>query len=429
MSKGLHNQGSYPSHPSYHPASTAFTAFTAAAFEKMLRDERVRRAMAVIEADDERTLREQIELTQIPAPPFQEKVRGEAYRDRLLALGLKDVHVDAEGNVHGVRKGVGGGPTVFVCAHLDTVFPEGTDTVVRDRDGKYFAPGIADDGRGLAAVLAILRGFEAAGIATRGDVMFGATVGEEGLGDLRGVKALFRNGPKIDAFISIEPGDAGAITYLATGSRRYRVTFRGPGGHSYGDFGKPSAIHAMGRAIAAIGDIEVPDEPKTTFTVGEVRGGTSVNTIAAEAEMMVDMRSTSEAALDALEAKVLKLIDEAVERENRRWGSDAIRVEKVLMGNRPSGSQPEDAAIVRVAAAAAIAMGKEPVLLGPSSTDANVPIHLGVPALTLHGGGDFGGIHTLDEYFEPKNAFAGVQHVFLTVLGLVGVEGVIEPAL
>lgn len=399
------------------------------AYGQLLADERIQQTLSFIEADDMKTLEDQISLTEIPAPPFHESTRAQVYRDRLVAQGLEDVCTDAEGNVYGVRKGVDEGPTLFVCAHLDTVFPEGTDTVVQQRGGRYYAPGIADDGRGLAAVLAILRAMNESKLATCGDVIFGATVGEEGLGDLRGVKSFFRDGPKVDAFISIEPGEPGAMTYLATGSRRYQVTFHGPGGHSFGDFGVPSAIHALGRAVASISDLHVPDDPKTTFTVGEIRGGTSVNTIAAHASMMVDMRSTSEEALTDLEARFHGCVQEAVRRENERWGADSIKVDTVMMGNRPSGAQSSESSIVQVAMGAARSMKVEGALLGPSSTDSNVPIRLGIPALTLHGGGDYGGIHTLDEYFEPMDAFRGVQHVFLTVIGLVGLAGVTEPLL
>ena len=399
------------------------------AFHKIGADSRVKDALDFIDEDSQKTLQEQIHLTEIPAPPFHEQLRGEHYRQLLQEHGLDEVLTDAEGNVYGTVRGAGNGPTVFISAHLDTVFPEGTDTKVKEDNGRYFAPGISDDGRGLAVVLAVLRALKQSGIRTVGNVIFGATVGEEGLGDLRGVKAFFKHNTDVDGFISIEPGDPTRTTYLATGSRRYQVTFRGPGGHSFGAFGIPSAIHALGRAVAAIADIEVPASPKTTFTVGEIRGGTSVNTIAAEASMMIDMRSNSMEELAKLEEQVLPCIHEALQRENERWGSHALTVDIQLVGDRPAGEQPQDAAIVQAALGATLTMGFNPGLDEAMSTDSNVPISLGIPAVTLGGGGSPAGMHTLSESFDPVNAHYGVQRTFLTLLGLVGVDGLTEPLL
>ncbi|WP_026976172.1 M20/M25/M40 family metallo-hydrolase [Alicyclobacillus contaminans] len=398
------------------------------AVQRLMGANAVRAALAFAETDHARTVEDQIRLTEIPAPTFHEHDRGQAFLAELESLGLSDVKVDATGNVYGVRKGAGRGPTVFVSAHLDTVFPEGTDTEVRQRNGVLYAPGIADDGRGLAVVLAVLRALNHANVQTVGDLWFGATVGEEGLGDLRGVKAFFDEN-QVDGFISVEPDAPNRITYLATGSHRYRITFRGPGGHSFGDFGTPSAIHAMGRAIAAIADLEVPENPKTTFTVGVVRGGTSINTIAAEAEMMVDIRSDSEPALLALESNLLACVHEAVSAENARWNQQGIQVSVELVGNRPAGQQSVDSPAVQNAMAAIRSLGFMPSLDEPSSTDANVPIHLGVPAVTLGGGGRCGGIHTLQEFYHPEDGHHGVQVVLLTALAMVGVSEVSEPTL
>ncbi|KPV44744.1 M20/M25/M40 family metallo-hydrolase [Alicyclobacillus ferrooxydans] len=399
--------------------------------QRIYGDERVQAALAFIEQDAEQTLRDQITLTEIPAPSFQESTRGEYFRELLQTFGLADIQTDAEGNVFGTWRGSGSGsrPTVFICAHLDTVFPAGTDTKVREKEGVYYAPGISDDGRGLATVLGVLRALQESGISTVGDVIFGATVGEEGLGDLRGVKAFFRDHDDVDGFISIEPGDPTRTTYLATGSRRYKVTFAGPGGHSFGAFGTPSAIHALGRAVSLIADVQVPSEPKTTFTVGEIRGGTSVNTIAAEASLMLDMRSNSMDELANLEAEILSRIQEAVDAENVRWGSNAISVEMKLVGDRPAGAQASDARIVQAAMAATRSMGMSPELDGAMSTDSNVPISLGIPAVTLGGGGIPAGMHTLQESFDPVDAHLGVQRTFLALLGLVGVSGLTEPLL
>ncbi|WP_223069757.1 M20/M25/M40 family metallo-hydrolase [Paenibacillus caui] len=399
-------------------------------FERLLSTLEVKQGLDFLQEDNDRTTEEQIELTAIEAPTFKEETRGAYYKKRLEELGIKDITTDEVGNVFGVRAGTGDGPSLVVCAHLDTVFPAGTNTVAQRRDGKIYAPGISDDGRGLAVVLSLVRALNHAGIRTKGDLIIGATVGEEGLGDLRGVKGLFGSRNDIDGFISVEPGEPDRITYLATGSKRYKITFKGPGGHSFGDFGTPSPIHALGRAIAKIADLKTPDNPKTTFNVGLIHGGTSVNTIAEAGEMVLDLRSTSQEELLKLEEEALAIIRNAAEEENARWDqAGAITVETEQVGDRPAGSQDPESVIVQAAAGATSAIGFDPVLEGASSTDSNIPIHLGIPAVTLGGGGDFGGCHTLDEYYDPTDAHLGAQKVFLTILGLVGLEDVTEPLL
>ncbi|MGP7819213.1 M20/M25/M40 family metallo-hydrolase [Niallia sp. 01092] len=391
----------------------------------------VKKGLIFLKEDAEKTLEEQIELTCIPAPSFLEQERGKVYKAKLELLGLSQIEEDKHGNVFGIRYGTGSGPRLFVCAHLDTVFPEGTAVTVKKKDGKVYAPGISDDGRGLAAVLSVVRAFNETNIQTKGDIIFGATVGEEGLGDLRGVKGLFQDRKDIDGFISIEPGSPERIVFLGTGSHRYEVTYKGSGGHSFGDFGIPSAVHALGRAINKIADIQTPKDPKTTFTVGTIIGGTSVNTIAEEASMMLDLRSNSQEELLLLETKVMKLLKEAAEEENNRWQSEttAIEVKIKLVGDRPAGTQNSEDAIVQTSLAAAQCLGLHPELSSASSTDSNVPISLGIPAVTLGGGGDYGGVHTLEEYFDPTDAYFGPQNLFLTILGLVGVKDETEALL
>jgi tripeptide aminopeptidase len=390
----------------------------------------VKVALEFLEQDNESTVAEQIEFTAIPAPTFAEHVRGLFFQKRFAELGLQNVRIDEHGNIIGYHLGSGKGPKLVVSAHLDTVFPEGTDVEAKVIDGKIYAPGIADDGRGLAALLTLIRTVNSTNFQTVGDIAFVATVGEEGLGDLRGVKGLFADNDDIDGFISIEPGTPNEITYLATGSRRYRVTYTGPGGHSFGNFGIPSAIHALGRAIALISEIQVSENPKTTFNVGMIDGGTSVNTIAASASMVLDLRSTSQEELVNLEEQIVGLLHQAAANENSRWNkADSIKVELELVGDRPAGSQSAEAVIVQSAMAAASVLGFEPELNNPSSTDSNVPIGLGIPAVTLGGGGNYGGCHTLQEFFDPKDAHFGVQKILLTILGLVGVHDVTEPLL
>src|SRR5580765_3090248 len=291
-----------------------------AALQALLASPKVTKALDDIKADDARALEEQKRITEIPAPPYKEKVRAEYFLKRMQELGFKDAVIDTEGNVIALRKGTGGGrPRLVVSAHLDTVFPEGTDVTVKEKDGAIIAPGIGDDSRGLAAMLSLIKAMNENQIATVGDIMFVGTVGEEELGNLRGVKALFRDHADIDGFISIDGLGVTRVVNQATGSHRYEMIFRGPGGHSFQEFGLPSAIHAMGRAVAKISELQTPPDPKTTFTVGTVSGGTSVNAIAAEARMTVDMRSDSTDELAKLEARLLDLVKEAVADENARW--------------------------------------------------------------------------------------------------------------
>ena len=398
-------------------------------FATMLSYPEVKRALEFIRRDEARTLAEQKAITVIPSPPFREQVRAHDYVKRLVALHFKSASIDKEGNVIAVRPGTGNGPKLVVSAHLDTVFPEGTDITLKEHDGKLYAPGIADDTRGLAEILTMIRALNVTGLKTVGDIYFVGTVGEEGLGNLRGVKALFRDHQDLDGFISIDGPQPGRIVYLAVGSRRYRVTFKGLGGHSFNDFGRPSAIHAMGRAIARICDLRPPKQPKTTFTVGTVRGGTSVNAIAGEAVMEVDMRSAENPSLQNIEAEILKAIEEAVGEENVRWGREEISADIRLVGDRPAGVQPPDAPIVQAALLATRAVGLEPMLEEASSTDSNLPISLGIPAVTLARGGASGNTHSLGEWFDPNDAYLGPQRDLLTVLALVGVEGVTKPLL
>lgn len=400
------------------------------AFSRIQNDAKVKQGLEFIKNDHTATIVDQKTIVAIPAPPFKEKVRGEYYLKRLQELGLKDVKMDSEGNVYGLRPGTGKGPKLFVEAHLDTVFPEGTKTTPVEKDGKIYAPGIADDTRGLAALLSVVRAFNATGVKTVGDIIFCGTVGEEGLGDLRGMKAFFRDHKDIAASLDIDGTSVSRITYLATGSHRYEVNFKGPGGHSFGAFGLPSAIHAMGRAIAKISDLETPKNPKTTFTVGVVSGGASVNAIASDAQMLLDMRSNSQEELLKVEAKILPLIQEAVNEENARWNSDKnITVEIKLVGDRPAGSQSPDNIVVQAAWLATQAIGQKPELSSPSSTNANLPISIGVPAVTIGGGGVDGRNHSPDEWYDPTNAYLGPQKIFVTILGLVGIDGVTEPLL
>lgn len=389
----------------------------------------VTRVLSGVRADHERSIEDLRMLTEIEAPPFKEQKRAEAFLARMRAVGLPDASIDAEGNVVGLRKGSGNGPKLLVSAHLDTVFPSGTDVRVKERDGKLHAPGISDDTRGLAVLLSWLKVLNDNKVQTVGDILFVGNVGEEELGNLRGMKAIFRDHLDIDGMIGIEPVADGSVFVLGTASHRFEVTFKGPGGHSFAAFGQvPSAIHGMGRAIAKIAEIRTPSDPKTTFTVGTVGGGTSVNTIAPDARMAVDIRSDAMDLLMQTEKKVLAAIEEGVAEENRRWNVTTLSVSHKLIGDRPGGRTPAESPIVEAAVRVNTEFGHKTVLTG-ASTDANVPMSLGIPAIVIGGGGKTGGFHALSEWIDLTDGWKGAQNSLLTILGLVGVQGVSEPLL
>lgn len=398
-------------------------------FNTVQSDPRVVEALEELQLREPATVEEQIRMTEIPAPPFMEDERAAYYLEQLRSRGLADAYIDSEGNAIGVRRGSGNGPTLLIAAHLDTVFPPEVDTTVEFRDGRYYAPGIGDDTRGLAVLLAVIEVLEESGIETSADIIFTGNVGEEGRGDLRGVKAIFRDHPEIDGFISVDGVRMTRITIGGTGSRRFEFRFSGPGGHSFGSFGLASAIHAMGRAIAGIAELRTPSYPKTTFTVGTVDGGTSVNSIAADAVFALDMRSNSPEELATLEAQAKDVALAAVAEENARWNNGEISVEFVLIGDRPTGLTPVSSPIVQSAALAFEANDIALQELGISSTDSNVPMSLGIPAITIAGGGDGGGAHSPGEWFAPENSHLGPQTALLTILALAGIEGLSEPLL
>jgi acetylornithine deacetylase/succinyl-diaminopimelate desuccinylase-like protein len=381
------------------------------------------RALAQLKTDNAWTLQKQVALCEIPAPPFKEQARGIAFQKEMLALGYADAHVDQVGNVVAELAGVSKGPTVVIAGHLDTVFPEGTNVAVT-RDGtRYKGAGIGDDCRGLAVVLSTARAVKQSGLRFAGRVIFVANVGEEGPGNLRGTRHLLGTTHKgqVDYFISVD-GAGNDIVSRAVGSNRYNVHFRSPGGHSYGAFGMPNPIHAMGRAIATISDIKVPRSPKTTFNVGIVSGGTSVNSIAMEAVMDVDMRSESAEELAKVDVLVRKAIDDAVAAELARWpgSTKGLTVRLDTIGIRPTGAQSDSALIVRTAVAAARQLGLKPSI-GASSTDSNYPISLGIPAITIDGGGDGNGAHSHDEWYDDGAAgYLGPQWALRIIAALAG---------
>lgn len=404
-----------------------------ACINKLLAQAQIKESLASIQRDAKKTLQDQIEITEIPAPPFHEEKRGEELMRRFRALGLSDVSRDSEGNVLARRPGSGKGPVLVLAAHQDTVFPEGTDVHVREENGIYHGPGISDDALGLAVILQVLRTLQEKNIQTEGDLLFVASVGEEGNGDLRGSKYLFnKSGIHIDGFISIDGADVTRILRAATGSLRYRIHFDGPGGHSWKNYGTPSAIHAMGRAIAKIADVQPPTQPRTTFTCGTICGGTTVNSIAAHCEMELDMRSAGGKELEDLKETILPLIEQACEEENARWGAQgekAVKLRLEPIGHRPGGEQDDGNAVLQAARASLAALGIPLTRYDAASTDHNIAISKGVPATTLGGGGKEGFNHNVKEWFDPKDAFQGPQLALLTALALVGIKGFSSPLL
>jgi tripeptide aminopeptidase len=382
-------------------------------------------ATAFIEKDEPRFVKELIELTEIPAPPFKEERRAKAYLQMLKASGLSDVEMDAEGNVMGVRRGTGSGDMVAVVAHLDTVFPEGTDVKVKREGTRLMAPGVGDNTRGAALMLAVIRAMNAGEFQTTQDILFVGNVGEEGEGDLRGVKFLLQKGKykdRIKQFIAIDGGGQENITRGGVGSRRYRVTFKGPGGHSYGAFGLVNPAFAMGNAIHKFSQIKVPQKPKTTYSVGSVTGGTSVNSIPFEVSMDVDMRSEACAELKRLEELFLEIVNGAATEENavRSTREGRITVDPKLIGDRPCGETPVTSPIVQTATAVVKAFGLKPNY-GVSSTDSNMAMNMGIPAVTI-GRGPGGRAHALDEWttVEPKETVRSIQVATAIILSVAG---------
>lgn len=389
-----------------------------------LTDPAVQRAMAAMQAQQAWTLEQQISICEVPAPPFAEERRAAEFQRRLKSFGYADAWIDSIGNVI-ARIGRGDGPVVMIAGHLDTVFPEETDVRTTRTGNRVAGPGIGDDCRGLAVVLTLAKVLKEAKLEPRGTVYLVGNVGEEGPGNLRGVRYLMNTKfpRKIDYFISVDGAGGGNITSRAVGSHRYTISFEGPGGHSYGAFGMANPMHAMGRAIAKIAELQVPTNPKTTFNVGIVRGGTSVNTITPLAQMDVDMRSESAASLKEIDRMIRAAVDAGVAEEKARWPNSraGITVKYDTIGIRPTGGQADDAPIVQTAMAAVRAIGWTPST-GASSTDANLPISMGIPAITINGGGRGGGAHGTEEYYEETpDAYKGPQLALLIVAALAGV--------
>ena len=388
-------------------------------------DPAVQRAFDVIESLEPRTMEDLITLTEIPAPPFMEQERAEVYLQWLLDAGADSAFIDEEGNAVAVRKGRGGGDrTIGFGGHLDTVFPEGTDVTVTQRGDTLFAPGIGDDTRGLIVVLTVLRAMEEAGVETDADIWFVGVVGEEGLGDLRGMKYLFREGAHpLDAWIDIDGGSLDRIVNGALGSHRYRATFKGPGGHSWGAFGMANPAHALGRAVThfvTAADPITQSGPRTSYNVGTLTGGTSVNSIPFEVTMEVDMRSVSPESLLRIDSVFRQAMQRGLEDENaaRRRGP-ALELDLEQVGNRPSGTMAESTPLVQRSLLATELFGTT-AELETSSTDSNIPISMGIPAVTLGRGGVGGAGHAPGEWWMNVDGHLAIQRALLILVAEAG---------
>jgi tripeptide aminopeptidase len=393
----------------------------------LMTDPRVGRVMDLLHNTTSATTEDQIRITEVPAPPFHEGTRATTMKKLLASAGLR-VSDDAVGNVIG--EWAGSSPDiVMVTAHLDTVFPAGTEVSVKREGGRLLAPGISDNGTGLAALVAISKAFRDANIKTKLTVLFVADVGEEGEGNLRGMRALVETYKKrLKYVIALDGSGTEYVTTAALASRRVEVTIAGAGGHSWSDFGTPNPIHALARGIARFVDTPIPDSPRTSFNVGEIQGGTSVNSIPSMAQIKVDLRSESEAELLKLEGQLRDAMKTGIDLEMsaaRERGmateGDMLSLKFAVLGVRPAGELPENSPLLAAVLAADDYLGNRS-RRERSSTDANIPLSQGIPAISLGAGGRSGGAHTLEEWYDPAGRELGLQRVALTVLGVAGLE-------
>ncbi len=384
-------------------------------------------ARALRAADDlsDWTLAEQIRVTEIPAPPFQEGERARYLEAQFRNLGLEHVRIDAIGNVLGEYRGRDANSWVILAAHLDTVFPPETPVRVAREGKRLVGPGVSDNGNGLATLLAVIRALGTAKVATAASILFVANVGEEGEGNLRGIKHLLDDNElrqKTRAVIAIDGSGNDRLTRRALGSKRLEVTVRGPGGHSWGDFGLPNPIQALARAITELAGVSIPEKPRTVLNVGVIEGGTSVNSIPYQAAMKIDIRSEGAEEITRLEQAVGQAVARAVEAENKAARrSESLQAEIKTIGERPGGEVPESARIVEVFRAVDNHLGIK-TQFRTASTDANVPIALGMEAVAVSGGGRSGSSHSLREWYDPTDRELGTKRVLLALLLLTGVE-------
>ncbi|MBA2565297.1 MAG: M20/M25/M40 family metallo-hydrolase [Gemmatimonadetes bacterium] len=393
---------------------------------RLLRRSDVNQALREIGVRHEQVLSWQRALARIPAPTGDEGARARFVQRQFQILGLEDIGIDGMGNVLGSWPRARVRPRILLTAHLDTVFPAGTPLEHDWFGPRLVGPGVHDNARGIAVLLGAAEAFVRAGPLLNASVVFACTVGEEGLGDLRGMKELFRPGGAaegVDYVINVDGPGLDRIVNRGLGSRRYRVTYRGPGGHSWNDFGLVNPANALGRAITRLASIPLPSSPRSSLNVGRVGGGTSVNTIPQEAWMEVDIRSEAAETLMRVEREAMDALVDVLREEREVHGDDRLELDAELVGDRPAGALPPNALLVRAVRAVTRALGVEPAL-SVSSTDANVPLALGVPAVSLGGGGVGGRAHSPEEWFDAAEAQHGVERVFLLALLLGSLQEV-----
>lgn len=399
--------------------------------KKIMSVPKVANALVQIENEIERKLEEQMELCAIPSPSNHEGERARRFREMFIEAGFADVHLDEVNNVLVRYKGSGGGaPVLLLSAHMDTVFDLDVDCTPKiDKDGIIHAPGIADDAGGMAEVLTVARVMRENGIVAIGDIIFGGSVGEEALGNLRGVRNIFSKPNDIDAFISIDGSHPGWLTHNALGSYIYRVQYDGEGGHVHDMFGHPDPGFALVRAAAKIASISVPNVPGTNFNISNLEGSNIIGAIPAQASMFVGIRSPRAGTLEEIKTKILSIFRQACDEENDRWNHPACKVSVNIecIDERPCGQQHMDNSIVQAAIAAIQLFGHEPCITHAASTDANIPINLGIPAIAIGRGGYVKYGHTVNEQYDPTDAHIGPQRALILALTLAGFEGVCEP--
>jgi acetylornithine deacetylase/succinyl-diaminopimelate desuccinylase-like protein len=395
-----------------------------------------RAAFAWLRAEEPQFASWQLEMARVPAPPFGEAARSIWLQERFRALGLNEVHTDEAGNVFGIypSRQPAKSPAkqyTALSAHIDTVFPAGTPLNLRQHGSRLYGPGVSDNGAGAAALLAIAAALRAAKIALATPLLFIGNVGEEGEGDLRGMRHIFSQPRWKDSIrhsLILDGAGSDTIVAEALGSRRFEIIVRGPGGHSWSDFGMPNPILVLAHAVHTFSQTVLPTSPKTTFNVGVIRGGTSVNSIPESASMRVDIRSTSMAEMERLEAALRFAVEQAVEAESRsserrspsQKRSSGLTYEVVPIGNRPAGELDSNARILKVIRAVDAHLGNA-AQIQRASTDANIPLSLGREAIAIGGGGVGGGAHTLQEWFDCTGRDLGLKRILLTLLMLTGV--------
>ncbi|MBQ5699339.1 MAG: M20/M25/M40 family metallo-hydrolase [Lachnospiraceae bacterium] len=400
--------------------------------DQLKADVKIEKAMQILEETHEAIVDLQMQLCAIRSPSNMEENRAKHFYELMSQIGLDHVYMDEVNNVIGLWKGTGDGPTLVVAAHMDTVFgPEIDCTPVKKEDGFIWGPGICDDTRGMVEVYAIAKTMCETGIRAKGDILFVGNVGEESLGDLRGSKHLFANNPNIDVFMSIDGPQIESLVTNAIAGCKYRFTYTGRGGHALGAFGIPNVNNALGYAMAKIATLEVPKDPLSIFNIGVVQGGVSVNAIPAKSSMMIDLRSMSQTELDRMKAFVVSAAKEGLETELARWNhpTETLELQIEILSERPGGTQPIDAPVVQAALAAYEAYGIEPKLQKGASTDSNIPISRGIPAVTVSRGGIQIDGHTVNERFQPDHAYVGTQRDMILALLLAGYEHIAEPVI